>query len=526
MDKLKNFTQKTLAIDGQDLKVLIWQKAQIGDSAAPRIIIPAKLPDKSTITILDLCIKTIKKFTDTPYELWVIDNNSPMENLEWLFDVEGINIVLNRNEAKEPGSYENALGLEIGINVIDPDTQYLMTVHQDTAPAKKGWLKFLLSKLNDEVRAAGVREDKARVKDGILHVLGYLIDFQFIKKSKLSFFPQLPDFDVGDKIIVELKKQGYKYFAAPNTLWDPSLVEKLPKDSPFRDFHVDRSLDDDNQVFFLHMGRGVLKSTGEYQDGELAIREWEEFITKNLLNESKIETNHKERLKNKLTTELWYSLRRYYVDDFFLSNVNVFKEGASIIDIGGIKNKKRGEFNINNYNLDVKYANIDKDDEPDYLCDAAYIPVKDNFFDGFILAEVLEHVPHPNEVLKEAFRVIKSGGIGLITTPFMFHTHADPYDFTRFTDYWYESVLKEIGFSEIRIIKQGLMFSVIANMLKTWAYSLLGEGKPRSNFKRNLFHKLILYISKKAVDLDQKESFSSNKIFNSNTTGFGVICIK
>jgi len=45
--------------------------------------------------------------------------------------------------------------------------------------------------------------------------------------------------------------------------------------------------------------------------------------------------------------------------------------------------------------------NIDKSINPDYLCSADDIPVEDESFDIVLLAEVLEHIENPIEVLKE-----------------------------------------------------------------------------------------------------------------------------
>src|SRR5688572_20395135 len=137
--------------------------------------------------------------------------------------------------------------------------------------------------------------------------------------------------------------------------------------------------------------------------------------------------------KEKLLNENWYSLRRYYVDTFFLDNINIFKAKSHILDIGGKKKNKRGVFDIEIYDLNVKYANLDASTEPDYLCDIHKLPIESNTFDGVVLAEVLEHVSDPKQVLKEAYRVMKTGGKLMITTPFMFHIHADPTDYARYT---------------------------------------------------------------------------------------------
>ena len=83
----------------------------------------------------------------------------------------------------------------------------------------------------------------------------------------MCFFPELPDLDVGDKVTIRLRQQGYEVFVCPNTVSEAQLVEAIPLSSPLRDLQVDRSFDDDGNLIFLHLGRGIRKSTGEHKKG-------------------------------------------------------------------------------------------------------------------------------------------------------------------------------------------------------------------------------------------------------------------
>ncbi len=85
------------------------------------------LPEKETVKLIKTAVMTIRKYTAIPYELWVIDNNSPIKNLQWLLNQEDLNIVLNRTnpeppDGKYPGSYANGVALEIAKSIlVDPD---------------------------------------------------------------------------------------------------------------------------------------------------------------------------------------------------------------------------------------------------------------------------------------------------------------------------------------------------------------------------------------------------------------------
>lgn len=220
MQKLLNqLENQNITIDGNQYNSYI--KREISrNSTSTKLIVVSYLPNKLARGILEVCLKSIQKYTSEEHELWVVDNNSPEESINWLCKFPGINIIFNRSRHIEMASYDNGIGLELASSVIDKETQYIMTLHQDTIVYRNRWLSTMLSKMDNRIKAVGVRLDRARVTEGTLHILGCIIDFQILKKLKLSFLPQLPDYDVGDLVTVNLRKAGFDIFAFPNTLHD------------------------------------------------------------------------------------------------------------------------------------------------------------------------------------------------------------------------------------------------------------------------------------------------------------------
>ena len=293
-----------LYIDGIGYDIEILQPVRMPVNA-PRLLIVSYLPNLLARQILHKCIQTIQQYTANPYELWVVDNNSPTENTDWLRQQPHINVILNYTDPVPPsqskkkarlgnffkrkhgqkenfGSYANALALELAVRVIDPKSHYLMTLHMDTMPCHTQWLRFLQSKISEKVAIAGVRMDTGRTKEGVLHVLGYMVNFQIFRQLDLNFLPQLPAYDVGDLVTVNIRKAGYTVYACHNTLWEPELVENIPLEHPLRTLHVDRSFDDDGNVIFLHLGRGIRKSSVNHNSGA-SVQEWLAFADDHLL---------------------------------------------------------------------------------------------------------------------------------------------------------------------------------------------------------------------------------------------------
>jgi 2-polyprenyl-3-methyl-5-hydroxy-6-metoxy-1,4-benzoquinol methylase len=90
------------------------------------------------------------------------------------------------------------------------------------------------------------------------------------------------------------------------------------------------------------------------------------------------------------------------------------------------------------------------------------IPLSDNDFDIVISSEVIEHVPDPLRAMQELYRVLKPGGIMILTTPNKIWYFAvwiadtfklRPYQGLEKWTGWYEMKrrLKGIGFTEIRM---------------------------------------------------------------------------
>lgn len=67
--------------------------------------------------------------------------------------------------------------------------------------------------------------------------------------------------------------------------------------------------------------------------------------------------------------------------------------------------------------------------------DGQALPFRSDSFDTVLCNQVLEHVAEPTDLMREAARVLRAGGILILTTPQTWGLHLEPFDFYRFTKY-------------------------------------------------------------------------------------------
>jgi len=150
----------------------------------------------------------------------------------------------------------------------------------------------------------------------------------------------------------------------------------------------------------------------------------------------------------------------YQRDQFVTTHANQLPPGSRILDAGAGASKYRTLFAHCHYETQdfcqykgelVKYTR-----PIDHVSEITCIPLPDQSQDAILCTEVLEHVTHPMEVLREFARLLKPGGKLLLTTPLGCWLHMEPYHFYGgYTPYWFEYWLPKYGFRLESIVPQG-----------------------------------------------------------------------
>ena len=121
----------------------------------------------------------------------------------------------------------------------------------------------------------------------------------------------------------------------------------------------------------------------------------------------------------------------------------------------------------------------------DAFSTATDLPFRAGSFDFVLCTEVLEHVPDPHRAYEEIARVLKPGGHALITTPFMYRVHEQPYDFFRYTPFSHAELATRAGLQVEEISPRGGYFSVLFDtLLKGLSLGAGGLGSVASRLAR------------------------------------------
>lgn len=97
-------------------------------------------------------------------------------------------------------------------------------------------------------------------------------------------------------------------------------------------------------------------------------------------------------------------------------------------------------------NIEYRYGNLD------YIGNIWEVDAPDSSFDAILCTEVLEHVPYPNKTIKEFARLLKPGGMLVLTVPSNSLRHMDPfYYFSGFSDRFLKNALYTNSFTNINI---------------------------------------------------------------------------
>lgn len=113
----------------------------------------------------------------------------------------------------------------------------------------------------------------------------------------------------------------------------------------------------------------------------------------------------------------------------------------------------------------------------DVFYDGKKIPFDNETFDSAVCFQVLEHVFEPHEFLNEINRILKPNGKLLLTVPFVWDEHEQPFDYARYSSFGLKHLLEKHNFEILEHKKTVQDFGVIIQLIVEYFYKMSYKNK-------------------------------------------------
>ncbi|HPO55366.1 MAG TPA: class I SAM-dependent methyltransferase [Ignavibacteriaceae bacterium] len=169
------------------------------------------------------------------------------------------------------------------------------------------------------------------------------------------------------------------------------------------------------------------------------------------------------------------------VNPFYISRKNLFTAiksfGKAItgktLDVGCGTKPYEHLFSSSEYvGLEIETTINREMKKADVFYDGTTFPFPDGEFDSVVTNQVLEHVFNPEFFMSEINRVMKKDGKLLLTVPFVWDEHEQPYDYARYSSFGLTSILKNAGFEITGLKKTANDFRVIYQLTNAYFYKV------------------------------------------------------
>lgn len=134
-------------------------------------------------------------------------------------------------------------------------------------------------------------------------------------------------------------------------------------------------------------------------------------------------------------------------------------------------------------------VNYGEKTKADLFVDCTDTKLEANSYDTILSTQVIEHIYDTKKYVAECYRILKKGGIGIFTIPFLWQCHAEPFDYYRFTKYAIERHFREQAFEILELRPLEGAYAAIAQTKIVSLYSM-----PAKYLLTQLIRKILLLI--------------------------------
>ena len=147
--------------------------------------------------------------------------------------------------------------------------------------------------------------------------------------------------------------------------------------------------------------------------------------------------------------------------------------GGRLLDVGCGQKPYHNLFAVDDYiGMEIDTPNNRHNKNVDVFYDGHTFPFLDDSFDGVLTNQVFEHVFNPSRFIEEIRRVLRPGGHLLLSAPFSWDEHEQPYDFARYSSFGMRYILENNGFTIVEQHKSVTGIKALFQLLNSYLYKI------------------------------------------------------
>jgi hypothetical protein len=225
--------------------------------------------------LIDVFIRSFERFCPSNIEChFIVVENSDNESYKDHVISLSKNITWLQNPISEINSEANGIGVVRGLSSVDDE--FVFVAHCDTCVTSETFFHEMLRKKAEGFKLIGTVLDPARIN--AVHISGFYVEKSLIESSDIMpvYEGGVQILDVGDSLTKKCRDENIPYFCFKNTFNNYELSSSISK--AFKDFHVDRSVDKNGNIMFMHLGRGIPKTQNKYnKPNRVYLPDWYSF---------------------------------------------------------------------------------------------------------------------------------------------------------------------------------------------------------------------------------------------------------
>lgn len=169
-----------------------------------------------------------------------------------------------------------------------------------------------------------------------------------------------------------------------------------------------------------------------------------------------------------------------------------------------------------------EYIKMDaeKSENIDIVGDAENLPFKSQSFESVVCTQVFEHLKNPQKAADEIARVLKKGGVCLLSVPQVNELHGEPDDYFRFTKFGLKEILSRAGLEVYKCNQIGGFFTLRAQLKIRYLINRFNIHQKKWSF---VLRPLIRFYGKFMLFLDELDKSKANR---KHTIGWCVLARK